>query len=200
MAADDSGGMTQIQDRRFENVREWPGFDVPKELADSWFRYLSAECQRRGWSCSSFGQLDGKENSGSITINTGGPDQPQLAIVWDRRRSGPIKLRYRSAGTSEFLIADAEELFRVITEACRTGVKEKVYCRGQLIYDGLPWRGELWLDDTLRLGPSSRQDETCLLSPRVILVDAYVNGIDVQDALSSFEVMLRELSVFLSVV
>src|SRR5205823_1699762 len=112
MAADGAGGMTQIQDRRFENVRDWPSFEVPKEQADTWLHYLSAQCQRRGWGCSSFGQLDGKENSGSITVSTGGPDQPQLVINWERKRGGPIKLRYRSAGMVEFLLIDAQELFK----------------------------------------------------------------------------------------
>lgn len=67
-------------------------------------------------------------------------------------------------------------------------------------YEGPPWRGELWLDDTLRLGPPSRQDETFLLSQRVILIDAQIDGIDQLDAGSVFTVRLRELSVFLSVV
>jgi hypothetical protein len=107
MTADGSGGMMQALDRRFENFREWPNFDVPKEQADSWLHYLSTQCQRRGWGCNSVGQLDGKENSGSITILTGGVDQPQLAIVWERKRGGPIKVRYRSVGKSDFPLTDA---------------------------------------------------------------------------------------------
>jgi hypothetical protein len=77
---------------------------------------------------------------------------------------------------------------------------------GQLHYDGLPWRGELWLDDTLRLGPPSRDGGTVLHGfpiingPQVILVDAQVEGIEPQDALSAFSILLRELAVFLSVV
>jgi len=201
MAADGAGEMTQIQDRRFE-MGDWPiRFEVPKEQADTWLQYLSAECAKRGWGCASSGQLDGKENSGSTTVNTGGPDQPQLAIVWERKRGGPIKVRYRSAGMTEFLLTDAQELFDKVNELCRTGTKERVYCRGQLVYEGLPWRGELWLDDTtLRLGPPSRNEETSLHAPRVILIDAQVDSIDVQNALSAFAVRLRELSVFLSVV
>jgi hypothetical protein len=58
----------------------------------------------------------------------------------------------------------------------------------------------LWLSDTLRLGPPSRQYETALIGPRVILVDAEVEGVDQLDAASAFDVMLRELAVFLSVV
>jgi hypothetical protein len=72
--------MAQVQDRRFE-AGDWPiCFDVPNEQADTWLQYLSAECGRRGWNCTSFGQLEAKENSGSITVNGGGPGQPQLAV------------------------------------------------------------------------------------------------------------------------
>jgi hypothetical protein len=64
----------------------------------------------------------------------------------------------------------------------------------------LPWRGELWLGDSLRLGPPSQQDESALLGPRYIVVDSQVEGIDWSDALSHFDVLLRETAVFLTVV
>jgi hypothetical protein len=199
MTSDGAGGVTQLQDRRFEDVRKWPGLKIPPELADSWLKYLSAQCERRRWRCSAFAQMDRKENSGSITVYTGGPDQPQLAIVWERKRGGPIGVRYRSVGATEFPLVEAGKLFETVSELCRSGAKERVYCRGQLVYEGLPWRGELWLDDTLRLGPPIRQDEM-LLGSRVILVDAEVPGIEAKDAFSNFAVTLRELAVFLSVV
>jgi hypothetical protein len=59
---------------------------------------------------------------------------------------------------------------------------------------------KLWFDNTLRLGPPSRQDETALLGPRVILVDALVHCIGSGDAAYVFDKKLRELSAFLSVV
>ena len=65
MAADGAGGMAQVQDRRFE-AGNWPiRFEVPKEQADTWLQYLSAECGRRGWSSGGIAQLEAKENSGS---------------------------------------------------------------------------------------------------------------------------------------
>ena len=102
MAADADGGMTQVQDRRFE-TGDWPiHFEVPKDQADTWLQYLSAECRTRGWSNGGITQLEPRENSGSITINTGDRGHPQLAVVWERKRDRPIKVRARSAGTSEF--------------------------------------------------------------------------------------------------
>jgi hypothetical protein len=90
-AADGAGAMTQVKDRRFE-AGDWPiRFEVPKEQADIWPQYFLAECEKRGWSCMSCEQLEAKENIGSITVNTGSAEQPQLAVVWDRKRGGPIK-------------------------------------------------------------------------------------------------------------
>lgn len=199
VAADGAGVMAQVQDRRFE-TDNWPiRFDVPKEEADTWLQYLSAECGRRGWSSGGIAQMEAKENSGSLTINTGGPGQPQLAVVWERNRGGPIKVRARSVRMPEFPLDEANELFRHVNERSRAGTSEEFHRGWQLCYDGLPWRGELWLDE-LRLGPPSQQDATALLGPRIILVNALTNGIDLHHASSSFMVTLRELSVFLTVV
>jgi hypothetical protein len=119
MVADDTGGMAKVQDRRFENA-DWPvRFVVPKEQADTWLRYFHAECERRGWSSNGIGQLEARENSGSITLSSGGPGNPQLALVWDRKRDGPINVRARSAGTPEFAIAHAQELFDQTNNRCR---------------------------------------------------------------------------------
>lgn len=170
MVADGGGGLAKVQDRRFE-IGDWPiRFIVPTEQADTWFRYFNAECGRRGWSSSGIGQLEARENSGSITVSSGGPGSPQLAVVWDWKRDGPINIRARSAGTPEFAITHAQELFDQ-TNRCRTRATERFFRWGQLEYEGLAWRGELWLEDTLRLGPPSQQYESALLGPRVIIVE-----------------------------
>jgi hypothetical protein len=200
MTADGAGGMAQVQDRRFEQG-DWPiRFEVPVEQADTWLQYISAECQKRGWSTCGIAQLEAKENSGSITVNTSGTGQPQLAVVWERKRGGPIKVRARSAGTPQFPLDQANELFQQVNERSGAGATEQFHRGWQLCYNGLPWRGELWLDDTLRLGPPSQQDERALIGPRIILVNALINGVDWSHAQSAFDVALRELSVFLSVV
>ncbi len=201
MAADSAGEMTQVQDRRFEKTSDWPvRFEVPKEQADTWLQYFSAECAKRGWSCTSFGQLESKENSGSITVNTGGAEQPQLAVVWERKRGGPIKVQARSGATSEFSLDQANELFRQVNERSRAAATEQFHCGWHLRYEGLPWRGELWLNESLRLGPPSQQDESALIGPRIILVDALVAGIDQLHASAAFGMALRELSAFLTAV
>jgi hypothetical protein len=199
MVADGTGGMAQVQDRRFDGG-DWPiRFDVPKEQVDTWLQYLSAECERRGWSCSLFKQLDAKENSGSVTVSIPG-GQPRLIVLWERKREGPIKVRARAVQTPEFALEQAEDFFREVNQRSALGTTETFHRGWHLCYTGLPWRGELWLDDRVRLGPPSQQDEMALIGPRIILINALVNGIDLWHAGSVFEVALRELSVFLSVV
>jgi hypothetical protein len=108
--ADGAGGMMEVKDRRFENG-DWPiKFDVPveQEQADRWPRYLSAGCHRRGWALSALGQLERAENSGTITITANG--QPQLDIVWERKRDCPMKVRARLVSSSNYIIGSGAVL------------------------------------------------------------------------------------------
>src|SRR5258708_3715070 len=124
--ADGAGGMTQVEDRRFETNGWLMRFTVPKQEASDWLHYLSAECGRRGWSSSCMTQLEAKENSGSISINTGCPGQ-QLAIVWERKRGGPIKVRARSAGTTDVPPDQINDFFQQINERSRNGATEEYH-------------------------------------------------------------------------
>ena len=139
MTADGTGGMARVEDRRFERG-DWPiSFNVPTEQdqADTWMRYFRAECHRRSWGSNSFGQLERRENSGSITVNIG-PGTSQLAIAWERKRDGPLTVRARSLGTPEFPLSDARKFFDRINDQCRSRATEPLYCRGTLQYSGLP--------------------------------------------------------------
>ena|GEM_PF-1863754 len=193
-------GPPGLQDRRFEQAN-WPiSFEISSEEADSWFSYLYAECARRGWSSGGMAQIESKENSGSLTVNSGGTRQAQLAIVWERRRNGPLKVRAKSAGPSEFPRGEADKLFDEVNRKCLARVTERIYRRSHLFYDGLAWRGELWLDDTLRLAPPTLQYEEALCGPRVILIDALIDCAGPSQSYHSFNRKLRDLSAFLSVV
>jgi hypothetical protein len=198
--ADGTGGMINVEDRRFEKG-EWPiNFEVSiqRDQASRWVRYLSAECHRRGWSASSLGQLERAENSGTITIIATG--KPYLDIVWEQKRGGPIKIRARPALSSGFPLPEAEQFFNEVNDRCRAGVTEPIYARGTLQYDGMAWRGELWLDANIRLGPPSQQDETATLGPRIVHVDAVLNCVGESDVVYVRHHMLEEISAFLSVV
>src|SRR5262249_37480024 len=149
---------------------DWPiTFEIPveREQADRWSRYLAWGCQQRGWSSSALGQLERSENSGTITILAGG--KPQLEIVWERKRGGPLKAKARlvsrSLLKSRLTTSEAEQFFRDVNDRCAAAVTEPHYVRGTLQYEGMAWRGELWLDDKTRLGPSSLHDETETTGP-----------------------------------
>ena len=201
MVADGSGGLVQVVDHRFDPPRNWPiRFEVPKADAETWLRYFYAECHRREWSSGGIGQIDASENSGSISVNAGNPGKPQLNVVWERRRHGSMQIGARTAGQPQMPVADVLALFEDINECCRSRAMEKVYLRRTLEYDGLPWRGEFWLDATRRLGPPSLHYEGALFGPRAIVVDALVECIGRVDAGSVFDAQLRELAAFLSVV
>jgi hypothetical protein len=202
MTADGAGGMTKLEDRRFERPGDWPiTFQLPGDQADTWFKYFFSECETREWSSATFGQMEARENSGSITVSDRQANQPRLAVVWERKRNGPMVVRARPLGAPEFALSDAQQMLCRINERFRSGAKELFFCHGQITYqDGLPWRGELWLDNTLRLSPPSRQDETALIGPRVVIVDALVEGVSRSDSSAAFGKQLEELSAFLSLV
>ncbi len=145
-------------------------------------------------------QIDARENSGSISINTGVADKPQLAVVWERRRGGGLMVRARYVGGAALAVEELQALFDGVNEQCRSGALEDVYRRWHLEYHGLPWRGEFWLEDTLRLGPPSRHFKGGVSEPRAIVVDALVGCIGAGDAVWAFDKQLQELAAFLSVV
>jgi hypothetical protein len=197
-SATGDGGVFQIQDRRFQPGDWRVHFEVPLEQADTWLKYLESDCRKRNWPCSNFAALDAKENSGTVTVRTDNPQQGELTIVWERKRGGPLRIRARA--DKGFPTPLMQQLFERVSQQCAAAATETVYVRGLLEYEGLPWRGELWLDEMLRLGPPSRQDEEYLVSQRIVVVDALVNAIDVMDAATIFPVRLRELGAFLSIV
>ena len=197
--ADGKGGMVQVQDRRFEQG-DWPiQFEVAKEDADAWMRYYHAEIEQRGWSQNHFAQSDGRENSGSFTVRTG-TEETQFAVVWDRKRGGPLKVRARSVGTPELPVSELSAFFESVNARRVSPVTQRFFRWAAVEYDGLPWLGEIWLDDTLRLGPPSRQYERALLGPRAISVSASVAAIGPADAVEVFRQDLQEVCAFLSVI
>lgn len=185
--------MIRVEDRRFDRG-DWPiQREIAKESADRWLTYLSAESALRGWQCSSLKQQDHRENSGTVTVRAAGGAE-LLTIVWERRRGGPLLLKVRPD------TAEVAQFSGAVDRCCSAGSTERFYRRGLLHYEGLPWLGELWLAGDLRLGAPSQQDTVALIGPRYIIVDAQIDGIEWSDAASRFDVLLRELSVFLTVV
>lgn len=193
MAADATGGLSQLADHRFVSA-DWPvQWEIDPSNAEHWLAYLSADAQKRGWQYQSFGQLEHNQNSGSLTIRDA-QGAERVAIAWERNRGRTLRIFAKPFSDEERRFLDE------VTEHCRARVTEQFHCRGQLTYNGLPWHGELWLTASLRLAAPSRHDDRALLGPRVVVVDALLNAIDGMNANAIFAVLVREVSVFLSVV
>lgn len=199
--ADGAGGMVAVDDLRFA-IGEWPiHFEVPADRADHWMAHLEAECSERRWPSHGVGELEVGANSGSKVVSTGIAGQsPALEIVWERPRGGPINVRARPAGTPNLSLEAAREFLDAVEERSRAGRMIRLHRRGHLHYEGLPWRGELWLGENLCLGPPFRHDSSSLLAPQVIIVDVEVEGIGWQGVNSAFALTLRELCIFLGAV
>jgi hypothetical protein len=198
--ADGRGGMVPVTDRRFEDTKRWPiRITVPKDNADSWLEYFNDECRLRGWSSDGISQLEASENSGTLNVNSGSPDKPELSVVWERKRAGGLHIRACSGGAAPLQDSELRQLFTDVTARCAAGITLKIHRSWHLEYHGLPWRGELWLDNTIRLSPSSLQYEGALFGPRSIIVDAEVSCIGQGDAPAVFHRLLDELAMFLSV-
>ena len=168
--ADGAGGMSLVKDLRFDND-EWPiQLEIEGNTADKWLFRFAAECRKRGWQNSGLTQIDAYENSGTITVRHEASEI--VSVVWERRKEGTLKIKARPK------TALSTELIQAVEAAHCAGTMERLYRRGLLHFNGLPWRGHLWLSDSLRLGPPSEQDESALIGPRYIVVDAQVDGAD----------------------
>jgi hypothetical protein len=199
--ADGAGGLRPVADLRFE-AGEWPiELVVPSKDAKNWMAHLSAEIEERGWSSSGISQLDGDENSGTLSIHTAsGPSPPGLDIVWEKPRNADLRLRAHPSGTPVLSLEVAHDFITATSARQQAGKTFRAHRWELLTYDGLPWRGELWLESELRLGPPSKHPTDALLGPQVIIVDAMVKGIGHQGVSTNFQTLLYELRVFLSVV
>lgn len=198
--ADGAGGMRQVSDLRFE-VGEWPiALVVPAKDAETWMAHLRAETEERDWSLSSLSQLDAAENSGTLSIHTASGLSPTtLDIVWERPRGQELRLRARPSGDPVLSLDVAHAFINAVNVRVRTGKTLRAHRQALLTYDGLPWRGELWLDDNLRLGPPSKHPDS-LLGPQIVIVDAMMEGIGQWGVTANFQRRFHELRVFLGFV
>jgi hypothetical protein len=120
--ADGAGGMRQVADLRFE-TDEWPiELVVSAKDAETWMAHLNAEMEERGWSASSFSQLDAAENSGTLSVHTAtGPSPATLDIVWERPRGKELRLRARPSGDPVLSIDVAHDFIGAVGARVHTG-------------------------------------------------------------------------------
>lgn len=194
---DGIGGQREVVDHRFDN-RPW-SFDFVVSAADAndWMRHLAAEVEERGWGWSGLSELDPSMNNGSLTLSSSLGEAPaSIEIAWQRVRGKALHVRARTGGEPQLESAMAENVFAAVRERAHNGTTLRRHQRAILSYRGLPWRGELWLDSSTRLGPPTRFPES-LLGPQNILVDMIVEGIGHQGVSENFQCRLQELRLFL---
>lgn len=198
--ADGLGGMRQVVDLRTQDTN-WPiQLTVNASDAENWMAQLNAEIEHRNWTSSSFTQLDAEENSGSLSIQTAiGQTPPTLSITWERQRKQKLRINARPSNDPVLSVDVANEFIYRVTERVRLGTTSQVHRRVLLSYDGLPWRGELWLDSEHRLGPPTKHRDT-LLGSQIVIVDMLVEGIGHLGVSANISKRIRELQLFLGFV
>src|SRR5882762_740942 len=198
VVADGAGALREVKDHRFDDT-PWP-IELRVEAGDAqaWMAHVTAEAETRGWRSASFGQLDAEQNSGSLTLHiTSGPTGPSIDVAWEKKRDAHLDVRLRPGGEPPAALALAQEFVQAVATRVRERRADTRHHRAVLLYQGLPWTGELWLTDTLRLGPPSRF-APALHSTQALVVDAEVSGIGWQGVLANFGRLLREGRLVLS--
>jgi hypothetical protein len=196
---DGAGGMRQVPDLRFAS-EGWPvELTVPKDDSETWMANVRAEMDARHWNASGMSQLDTEENSGTLCVHNGvGSNPPTLHLVWEKPRNGDLKVKARPDGSPPMEMALVREFIDAVSVRVEKGITTRLHRRTMLTYDGLPWRGELWITCDIRLGPPSRFPES-LLGQQIVIIDAMVEGIGHQGVTSNFQKLIADIKIFLGV-
>ena len=198
--ADGAGGMRPVADHRFE-AGSWPiQLVIPTKDAVTWMAHLKAETEERGWSSSGISQIDADENTGTLSVHAArGPSPRTVDVVWDKPREADLCVKARPGGSPRMSVDLAREFIDAVQERWRKNITLRAHRWDMLTYEGLPWRGELWLEEDVRLGPPSNFPET-QLGPQVVIIDAMVEGIGQAGVTATFQTLVREIQIFLGVV
>jgi hypothetical protein len=197
--ADGAGGLRQLEAQGFDDG-VWPvQRAIPAQDAAEWMAHWNAIAESRGWSAGGLAQLHAEHNAGSMTVHLSpGADAPVIECAWEKLRGGDLQVRVRPGLTHPPAAGVLDNFLAQIDDHLHRGVRDKAYRRGWLrYYEGLPWTGELWLSDQLRLGRPSRFPPA-LIGPQVVLIDAMVEGIGHRGLSDAFTDLLRDLKLVLS--
>jgi hypothetical protein len=185
-------GLRELVDRRFDDSGWAAERVVPASEADDWMAHLYAEMEDRGWQAAGISQVDIGENSGTLSVTTTHDGPPRrVELIWERARGGALRIRGRPADAEDS--SDLVESFLAAIERRHAERRvDRSHQRAVLTYLGLPWRGELWLQDDLRLGPPSKFPES-LIGPQAVVVDAMCDGIGKRGIHASFDSLVSSL-------
>lgn len=196
--ADGAGGLRALEAFTFEEGPWLFERTVPAARAADWMAHWDAAAESRGWPVSGLTQLDPAHNAGSRFAHLAtGRTPPSIECAWERIRGGDLRVRLRSGGSPPPPATLVAEFLAQIEDRLRRNARERLYRRGWLNYEGLPWIGEVWLTPTLRLGPPSRFPPTPL-GPQVVIVDTLLEGIGHAGLRDNFARRILELALVLS--
>ena len=197
---DGTGNMIPVDDSGVKQV-SWPiTFVVSSDDAESWMAHLDAEAQEGGWASGGIARLEDVGNSGSLSFYAPASSfSLTVHIIWERPRGGELAISAGPEPTGERELAAAIDFIDRVRDRHTERRLHQNYSRTILTYSGLPWKGEVWLSDTVRLGPPSKYANS-LLGPQCVLVDALSHGIGLWGAVAANRQQIHELTIFLRVV
>ena len=196
--SDGAGGMRPLEDHRFGPGRWQVSATIPAVEGEAFFAYLDLEIRTRGWNAGSLTQLTSEANSGSMTIYLSpGQAVSTIEVAWDKKRNRELRIQARPGGDPPTSPALLDEFFGAVTARHNERRLDRAHRRYWLAYDGLPWAGELWLTDDLRLGPPSKS-EPVQIGRRIVIVDAMPEGIGDAGITAQFARVMREVRLVLS--
>ncbi len=198
--ADGKGGLVALSDHRSSPNGWQHTLEVDAGTAQALMAHLNAEVTNRGGTTAGLTQLGAAQTSGALTLRF--PALPTsevvtIEIAWDKPRDGGLNLRARAAESTVTARTFCDDFFSALQDRLRNNPMDRGYRRFWLVYEGLPWRGELWLEPDLRLASPSRFPPA-LLGRQVVLVDALTDGIGQSGVTTNFHLRLRELRLVLS--
>jgi hypothetical protein len=171
---------------------------IPSQWAADWMAHWHATAESRGWSGGGLIEQEADQNAGILSVYlASGPEASAIRCDWQRARGGDLMVQITPADVRPPPFSLVQEFVDQIDTRLRDGTRESGFFRGWLTYDGLPWTGELWLSDSLRLAQPSRFAPG-LLGRQAVLVDALVKGIGQQGLRDAFAQTRRELCLVLS--
>jgi hypothetical protein len=179
---------------------------VTPEKAEMWLGALEHLCVDLNLGLRQFTQNDPVRNAGVIEIASNCPNA-ELKLFWRKERNQTLFVYVQSVSGTLPESLKSESMLYLIEAKIAAQAQTKIHRNGQICYRGKKWTGEFWLNDNVRLGPTSIHYEDAIGepeniyygAPRVVMVDALIDSFGQIDWSNRFDVLREEIALFLTV-